>query len=671
MATQHSTWTTDAASEGSDDTPSYAAVVHASTFDLAMGPPPSDIPQSSHIPEHPPDLPQAPGPDASATAVAPTSGLRASLVLDSDTIDIYDRSNDSFQYSLKGVVELSWTGDKELILKEATIDFLGFADTAVLRYESVMNSSTTTEMPVHHSHDFIPTPFVLAPATPRDEAVPARHNESLAIDITLPGHLPDSTNVTIGRIRYELQVNLELTFAAGTKAAVTESLVLRKPIQVHRIVYPSAFLQPRTALGLDSGGVEIQVKVPRLVHCENTLLAVDISAKPRTSKVRLKKAKVVFEQIETDRFQRTTPAIALPRAIPLVAAVVPSQANLNDTPQQDQQQHQSLHLIQQQQQQQQPPLQQLQHQKQQPQQPQQSQQRNLGPPPLPRLLTMRISRLLEIDFKEPSTELEPQTLHLQLVLSPDMCVDIQSNWLQVSHTLRVEIEYSTDEEDEANMGMSSIQEEDKKPIKALEGSLEMPDRTLDNLDAQEGTEVLQEYDDIEHGDILDANGKLKYSVDDKTEHVGSSDNVTSGPSNLSTPTNLELAIMESENTAIDPGHTLHPPSATETSFEGDETGEARPTSTGTTVSQYAVATEEIPIRVVRVVSTGLVDATTIAQAAGETEAGLPTYESVIEATGLPAYAEEKPEDDHEEAEASGTATGVLGGAARRLEGDDA
>ena len=95
------------------------------------------------------------------------------------------------------------------------------------------------------------------------------------------------------------------------------------------------------------------------------------------------------------------------------------------------------------------------------------------------------------------------------------------------------------------------------------------------------------------------------------------------------------------------------------------------TSSTASSCTFSVATEEIPVRVVRVVATALVDASTIAQAAGETEAGLPTYESVIEATGLPAYAEEKLEDDHEDAEASGTATGVLGGAARRLEGDDA
>lgn len=176
----------------------------------------------------------------------------------------------------------------------------------MLRYESGIsnnhNSTTATETPVHHTHDFIPTPFVLAPATPTSTTtISTKHHESLAIDITLPGHLPDSTNISIGRIRYELQVTLELTFAAGTKAASTESIILRKPVLIHRIVYPSAFLQPRVALGLDSGGVEIQVKVPRLLHCENTLLAVEISAKPRARNVKLKKAKVVFEQIETDR----------------------------------------------------------------------------------------------------------------------------------------------------------------------------------------------------------------------------------------------------------------------------------------------------------------------------------------------------------------------------------
>ncbi|KAG0339886.1 hypothetical protein BG000_001160 [Podila horticola] len=614
MTERETTWTTVAAAE--DSTPSYAsAIINDSRNDLTL----------QRLREPLPPLPPLPSP-SSPTA----SELQATLELDSDTIDIYDRSNDSFQYSLKGTVELNWTGDKELLLKEARIDFLGYADTAVLRYETgISNNNSTvaaTETPVHHTHDFIPTPFVLAPATPTSTTIPTKHHESLAIDITLPGHLPDSTNIAIGRIRYELQVTLELTFAAGTKAANTESIILRKPVLVHRIVYPSAFLQPRVALGLDSGGVEIQVKVPRLLHCENTLLAVEISAKPRARNVKLKKAKVVFEQIETDRFQRTVPIAAVPKALPL------SSGSSNHGSLSHQEQHTSS-----------------------------------GPPPPPRLLTQRISRPLEVDFKEPTVELETQTLNLQLVLSSEMCVDVQSSWLQISHSLRVEIEYSTDEEEEAYMTTLPVLLQDQKPIDASQVNLDLSATTLDHLeeerDYRDESDVLQNYDDIDHGDLLDEDGKLKYFVDEKQPIV---DSDTGGPSALSPtipppstppppPTNGDARIaLPLHNVS---NHAPYPSSVSVRS--------------SASVSQYAVATEEIPIRVVRVVTTGLVDATTIAQAAGETEAGLPTYESVIEATGLPAYAEEKPEDDHEEAEASGTATGVLGGAARRLEGDDA
>ncbi|KAG0034947.1 hypothetical protein BGZ82_005460 [Podila clonocystis] len=559
-----------------------------------------------------------------------TSGLQATLELDSDTIDIYDRSNDSFQYSLKGTVELNWTGDKELLLKEARIDFLGYADTAVLRYESGItnNHSTTTatETPVHHTHDFIPTPFVLAPATPTSTTIPTKHHESLAIDITLPGHLPDSTNISIGRIRYELQVTLELTFAAGTKAATTESIILRKPVVIHRIVYPSAFLQPRVALGLDSGGVEIQVKVPRLLHCENNLLAVEISAKPRARNVKLKKAKVVFEQIETDRYQRTAPIAAVPKALPL------SSGSSNHGS--------SSH---------------------------QEQPTSFGPPPPPRLLTQRISRPLEVDFKEPTTELETQTLNLQLVLSSELCVDVQSSWLQIIHSLRVEIEYSTDEEEEAYMTTLPVLLQDQTPIDGSQGNLDLSATAIDHLEEEreymDESDVLQDYDDIDHGDLLDEDGKPKYSVDEKQPIV---DSDTGGPSALS-PTISPPSTPPPPPTDTDARIVL-PPDTVSNHAPDPSSVSVRSSAS---VSQYAVATEEIPIRVVRVVATSLVDASTIAQAAGETEAGLPTYESVIEATGLPAYAEEKLEDDHEEAEASGTATGVLGGAARRLEGDDA
>ncbi|KAF9336015.1 hypothetical protein BG006_009990 [Podila minutissima] len=621
MAEQETTWTTDAAAE--DTTPSYAsAIIDDSRNDLTL----------PRLQGPLPPLPPSPSPSPSPSS--PTaSGLQATLELDSDTIDIYDRSNDSFQYSLKGTVELNWTGDKELLLKEARIDFLGYADTAVLRYESGIsnnhNSTTATETPVHHTHDFIPTPFVLAPATPTSTTtIPTKHHESLAIDITLPGHLPDSTNISIGRIRYELQVTLELTFAAGTKAASTESIILRKPVLIHRIVYPSAFLQPRVALGLDSGGVEIQVKVPRLLHCENTLLAVEISAKPRARNVKLKKAKVVFEQIETDRYQRTAPIAAVPKALPL------SSGSSNHGSSLHQEQHTSS-----------------------------------GPPPPPRLLTQRISRPLEVDFEEPTTELETQTLNLQLVLSSELCVDVQSSWLQISHSLRVEIEYSTDEEEEAYMTTLPLLLQDQKPIDAPQGDLDLSATVLDHLeedrDFRGESEVLQDYDDIDHGDLLDEDGKPKYSVDEKQPIV---DSGTGGPSALS-PTIPPPSIPPPPPPSTDTDARIVLPPDTVSHHTPDPSSVSVRSSTF--VSQYAVATEEIPIRVVRVVATGLVDATTIAQAAGETEAGLPTYESVIEATGLPAYAEEKLEDDHEEAEASGAATGVLGGAARRLEGDDA
>lgn len=282
-------------------------------------------------------------------------------------------------------------------------------------------------------------------------------------------------------------------------------------------------------------------------------------------------------------------------------------------------------------------------------------------------MTQRISRPLEIDFKEPTTELETQTLNLQLVLSSELCVDVQSSWLQISHSLRVEIEYSTDEEEEAYMTTLPVLLQDQKPLES-QGDLDLSATALDHLeeerDYRDESDVLQDYNDIDHGDLLDEDGKPKYSCVDEKKPIVDSD--TGGPSALS-PT-------------IPPPSTSPPPTDTDARISflplPDISNHAPDPSSASarssvSVSQYAVATEEIPIRVVRVVATGLVDATTIAQAAGETEAGLPTYESVIEATGLPAYAEEKLEDDHEEAEASGTATGVLGGAARRLEGDDA
>ncbi|KAG0347399.1 hypothetical protein BG004_007830 [Podila humilis] len=682
-----------------DSTPSYASAINAGP---AMDTPPPSAITSPVIAVTPQRAMQEPPPPLA-------SGLLATLELDSDTIDIYDRSNDSFQYSLKGTVELHWTGDKELLLKEARIDFLGYADTAVLRYESGLcnkdnadradntdqNScyhrhenkyldhqhtsltASTTETPVHHTHDFIPTPFVLAPATPSNSTtVPTKHHESLAIDITLPGHLPDSTHTSIGKIRYELQVTLELTFAAGTKAAMTESIILRKPVIVHRIVYPSAYLQPRVALGLDSGEVEIQVKVPRLLHCENTLLAVEISAKPRAPNVKLKKAKVVFEQIETDRYQRTSssPINAVPKAVALSAE---GSNNSGSSSKYQQQQ----------------------------------QQASSGLPPLPRLLTQRISRPLEVLFREPTADMETQCLNLQLVLSPAMCVDVQSSWLSISHSLRVEIEYLTDDDidgdetavgtvNSTNVGATLVLSQDQQTpnakkhptlLESKENGLDLSATELDHLeeerDYRDDSDVLQDYADIEHGDLLDENGIPKYvPVDEKRPieegEIGGSSVAQLPPSSLPPPPPPPpppLLLPAPHNNHHHQASDSDPVSNSDPALanahhhqhHSSHPSTAHSVGSSTSVVQYSVATEEIPIRVVRVVATGLVDATTIAQAAGETEAGLPTYESVIEATGLPAYAEEKLEDDHEEAEASGTATGVLGGAARRLEGDDA
>src|SRR5690349_20752033 len=55
------------------------------------------------------------------------------------------------------------------------------------------------------------------------------------------------------------------------------------------------------------------------------------------------------------------------------------------------------------------------------------QQQPAGPPPVPRLVTRKIAQPLEVLFDEPTTELQSQNLHLQLVLSPDLCVDVQSS----------------------------------------------------------------------------------------------------------------------------------------------------------------------------------------------------------------------------------------------------
>ncbi|KAG0202101.1 hypothetical protein BGX28_005283 [Mortierella sp. GBA30] len=698
------------------------------------------------------------------------SGLSATLELESDTVEIYDRSSDGFQYSLKGSVELDWTGEKEVVLKDARIDFMGYADTAVLRYEAGY-SALTTETPVHHTHDFIPTPLVLAAATLAanvtstpssslpdssspttvpiaDTALNRHHHESLPIDLTLPGHLPDSTNLAIGKIRYELQITLELSLSPGTSIATTEPIILRRPILVHRIVYPSAHLQPRLAMGLDSGGVEIQVKVPRLLHCENTLLAVELYAKPRTRNVKLRRAKVVFEQIETDRYQRTSPLVAVPptAVVPLVSpnnssTVVASPTSLqhailsNTAPQSP------------------PPH--FPHQPSSSPAPIPTPPRRApvaGPPPAPRLLTRNIAEPLEVEFDEPTAELQPQNIHLQLVLSPDLCVDVQSSWLQISHTLRIEIEYTTDEEAYitappmsappplpqrtpltesseveselepepdvgAKIGTKEYQanaivspspfepeglDDNRQPLtaggeeargseiklQALEQqhrtSTASEDQSTEGIWEQEGDDMeteSQSGEDHDVGAVDTDDWRSGYLADEK--QLFQDGEGGSGSSTLPNHHHYHYqhfpSLMNGSEVIEDmhlpprlPVKTNHSNHCNNKNINNatDESTLSEATSS-TSSCTFSVATEEIPVRVVRVVATALVDASTIAQAAGETEAGLPTYESVIEATGLPAYAEEKLEDDHEDAEASGTATGVLGGAARRLEGDDA
>ncbi|KAF9115308.1 hypothetical protein BGX27_008310 [Mortierella sp. AM989] len=422
----------------------------------------------------------------------------------------------------------------------------------------------------------------------------AKHHESLPIDLILPGHLPDSTDLEIGKIRYELQISLELVHAQGTSVSSTERFILRRPVLIHRIVYPSAHLQPRLAMGLDSGGVEIQVKVPRLLHCENTLLAVELYVKPRTRNVKLRKAKIVFEQIETDR------AIAQP---------------------------------------------------------------------------------LEVEFEELTTELQTQILNLQLVLSPELCVDVQSSWIQICHTLRVEVEYTTDEESYVMspptsvppISLQELESREEQMFTHLEQdkvtdviSIFEQAPTIDNQEDaatiwdQEGDAIETGVEDQEQESVSEINGQPVFSTDKKAllEEEGT------GPSTVHSR-DFELDTMQTAVAETDSSILLPTQSKGLSRLSKCSSGSASSSYT------YSLATEEIPVRVVRVVSTALVDASTLAQAAGETEAGLPTYESVIEATGLPAYAEEKIEDDHEEAEASGTVTGVLGGAARRLEGEDA
>ena len=314
-------------------------------------------------------------------------------------------------------------------------------------------------------------------------------------------------------------------------------------------------------------------------------------------------------------------------------------------------------------------------------------------------------------------------------------MDVQSSWLQIGHTLRVEIEYSTDEEAYVTAPpvsappppplLSASEIEAVKVSKMIEGAneLEIRDDIGDDdggtagtkpggLWDQEGDAIEDDEDDDDDqpssrdeneasdgvsGDNDD--GRPQYILDEKRAVRAVMDHdVGSGSSTVPDHHHHLLLIEDIDRPPSPPllplfspqspsssavvtaaeGGSLHPQSPEQPSTYRHSSNLTRPaigrapaSGVSFTSSTYSLATEEIPVRVVRVVATALVDASTIAQAAGETEAGLPTYESVMEATGLPAYAEEKLEDDHEDAEASGTVSGVLGGAARRLEGDDA
>ncbi|KAF9434359.1 hypothetical protein BGZ76_008152 [Entomortierella beljakovae] len=560
------------------------------------------------------------------------AGLLTTLELESDTIEIYDRSNDGFQYSLKGSLEFDWSGNSELLLKDARIDFVGYADTALLRYEA--GSSFASETPVHHTHDFIPTPLVLTsnPIPSTSGGVPTNHHKSIPIDLTLTGNLPDSINIDLGKIRYELQASIEVAYASGTSASTSEMFILRRPVFIHRIVYPSAHLQPRVSLGLDSGGVEIQTKVPRFLHCENNLLAVELYVKPRARNVKLRKARIVFEQIETDRCQRSSPTVAIPKAvvplaIPTHPSSSPSFSNAQlPTPQ------------------------------------------SAGPPPAPRLMTRIIAQPLEVEFEEPTMELQTQNLNLQLVLSPELCVDVQSSWIQVSHLLRVEVEYTADDESYIISPPTSAPPVVFQEFSVREDRIDGVDQesAVDTSEPapsiwnQEGDAIETDIDSNVYDESIDL--QLALALNEKKIPLGE-EGTGSSTANVRDYGTNEIQGEDTANAANDINIISY-----EQSKDSSKLASLEPMPSNWTNS---LATEEIPVRVVRVVSTALVDASTLAQAAGETEAGLPTYESVIEATGLPAYAEEKLEDDHEEAEASGTVTGVLGGAARRLEGEDA
>jgi len=128
-----------------DRTPSYSDIhetANGAAVHVSCPPPPALPPAVLHRGLPPPPPPAAAGQSRPAQTLTQTkpphllplpapvltpSGLCARLELETDTVEIYDRSNDSFQYSLKGTIELEWMGQTELILKDARIDFMGYA----------------------------------------------------------------------------------------------------------------------------------------------------------------------------------------------------------------------------------------------------------------------------------------------------------------------------------------------------------------------------------------------------------------------------------------------------------------------------------------------------------------------------------------------------------------
>ncbi|KAG0315561.1 hypothetical protein BGZ97_008097, partial [Linnemannia gamsii] len=110
--------------------PPYSVYRAMSTQNVVViSPRSSGSPQQQHVPQglqrhqrqqdsQPSSQAQTPFLHAPTVYISP-SGLHATLELESDTVEIYDRSNDGFQYSLKGSVDLEWIGNMELLLRDA------------------------------------------------------------------------------------------------------------------------------------------------------------------------------------------------------------------------------------------------------------------------------------------------------------------------------------------------------------------------------------------------------------------------------------------------------------------------------------------------------------------------------------------------------------------------